>query len=265
MIEQIVTLGDPRVEAFRRVSDHAWLRSQGLFVAEGRLLVERLVQTGTYEIDSVLLSPAALAALQPLVAPLECPVYVAAQHLLTEITGFDFHRGCLALAKRPAPRALEQFLASDRLLGLERIGNPDNIGGLFRSAAAFAANGVLLDEASADPFYRKALRTSMGAILRVPFSRVADWPQACARFQRRGFLVVALVTDPLATRLDAFTSGITHHDRMVLLVGAEGSGLAPPTIQAVDVRVTIPMARGVDSLNVAAAASVAMSWIWRGK
>lgn len=264
MIHQIDTLDDSRVDAFRRVGDPAWLRSQELFVAEGRLLVERLVLAGQYEIDSVLLTPPALAALQPLVARLECSVYVAAQGLLNGITGFNFHRGCLALARRPVPHTLPTFFACRRLLGLEGIGNPDNIGGLFRSAAAFGADGVVLDESSADPFYRKALRTSAGAILRVPFSRVAEWPGACAEFQQNGFLAVALVTDPLATRIDAFASNASRHHRVALLVGAEGSGLTSATIEAADVRVTIPMAGGTDSLNVAVAASVAMSWLWKG-
>jgi tRNA G18 (ribose-2'-O)-methylase SpoU len=231
-------------------------------VAEGRLLLERLI-AATYQMHSVLLSPAAMTALGAMLSELECPVYVAARQLLHEITGFNFHRGCLALAKRPTPYALEPHFASRRLLGLEGIGNPDNIGGLFRSAAAFGADGVVLDEASGDPFYRKALRTSMGAILRIPFTRIADWVRTCGEFRDKGFLVAALVVDPRAIAIDAIASGGTHRERVLLLVGSEGAGLSEATQAAADVRVTIPMTHRVDSLNVAVAASVAMSWIWR--
>ncbi len=263
MILHVASLDDPRVDPFRRIGDHAWLRSECLFVAEGRLLLQRLIEAADYRIHAVLLSPAAHAALTPLVDRLRCPVYVAPQPLLNGIAGFNFHRGCLALARRPEPRAVEPFAGAHRLLGLEAVGNPDNIGGLFRSAAAFGADAVLLDDASGDPFYRKALRTSMGAILSLPFATTTDWPETCRAFRDQGFLVAALVTAAHATPLAEFAARPKRGERLLLLVGAEGSGLTRDTVDSADVQVTIPMAGGVDSLNVAVAAAVAMSWLWK--
>jgi tRNA G18 (ribose-2'-O)-methylase SpoU len=263
VILHVATLDDPRVDAFRRVTDHAWLRSRGLFVAEGRLLLHRLIAASHYRIEAVLVSPAAHAALAADLERLHAPVYVAPQPILDSIAGFNFHRGCLALARRPEPRSVEELAGSHRVLGLEGIGNPDNVGGLFRCAAGFGADGVLLDEASGDPFYRKALRTSMAATLGVPFARTSNWPATCALFRERGFEVAALVTDPGAATIADFAARSASRDRLLLLVGAEGQGLAEQTVAAADVRVTIPMARGVDSLNVAVAAGVALSWVWR--
>jgi tRNA G18 (ribose-2'-O)-methylase SpoU len=254
---------DPRIEPYRRVGDPAWLRSQGLFVAEGRLLLERLVAARDYEIQSVLVSPAALDALRPLVERIDSPVYVGAQHLLNELTGFNFHRGCLALARRPAATPIETFLGARLLLGLEGIGNPDNIGGAFRAAAAFNADGVLLNASSGDPFYRKALRTSMGAVLQLPSARVDGWHQGWDALRQAGFTIAALATDRRATPLDRFAAGVAAGDRLLLVAGAEGSGLSEASLTRADTRVTIPMSPGVDSLNVAVAVAIALSRVWQ--
>jgi tRNA G18 (ribose-2'-O)-methylase SpoU len=262
VILQVHSLDDPRVSAYRHVGDHSWLRSRNLFVAEGRLVLLRLLAAGL-QIDSVLLSPAALEALRAALEPLKQPVYVAGQPVLDGIAGFNFHRGCLALARRPAPADPLRLARAQLLLGLEGIGNPDNVGGLFRTAAAFGVDAVLIDDATSDPFYRKAVRTSMGAVLRVPFDVAQNWHDRCASLRQQGFSVVALATETDAIALDEFASGVRAGDRLLVLVGAEGAGLSRRSRQEADVRVRIPMAHGIDSLNVTVAAGIALSRLAR--
>lgn len=263
MILPVSAPEDPRLEPYRRVGDHAWLRSQGLFVAEGRLLLERLAAARTYEIESVLLAPAALEALRSIVEQIDRPVYLTSQDVLKQLTGFNFHRGCLAMARRPPVTPLDAFAGARRLLGLEGVGNPDNVGGAFRVAAAFDVDGVLLNDRSGDPFYRKALRTSMGAVLQVPFASITDWHRSWETLRHAGFTVVALTTDRRASPLDRFAESVTPQHRLLIVAGAEGSGLAPASLSRADARVTIPMARAVDSLNVTVAVAVALSRLCR--
>jgi tRNA G18 (ribose-2'-O)-methylase SpoU len=194
-----------------------------------------------------------------LLLPLEVPVYVAPQSLLNETAGYDFHRGCVALAGRPAPRSLDSVVSDAALLlGMERIGNPDNVGGLFRTAAAFGVNGILLDARSSDPYYRKSIRTSMAAVLDMPFATIDDWPATLHPLRDRKFDIVALTPSPGAIDLDEFIT-VSRSARTLVLVGAEGSGLSEEILTAPVVRVRIPMAAGVDSLNVVVAAGVALS------
>ena len=166
MILYVDNLGDPRVDAYRRVGDHRWLTAQGLFVAEGRLLLERLA-AASYEIDSVVVSPAALDALRPLLSALQPPVYVLDRDVLNSITGFNFHRGCLALARRPAALPPERLSRARLLLGLEAIGNPDNVGGLFRTAAAFGVDAVFM-EVHEDPDHAPSDGPTMLPLARLP-------------------------------------------------------------------------------------------------
>src|SRR5262249_40130935 len=143
------------------------------------------------------------------------------------------------------------------LLGLESIANADNVGGIFRNAAAFGVDGVLLSPACCDPFYRKAIRTSMAATLRVPFARADPWPQPLVRLREAGFTIVALTPREPATRLDQFVAS-AQQGKMALLVGNEGEGLTLAAEHAADVRVRIPIAPGIDSLNVAVAVGIAL-------
>lgn len=253
-----VGAGDPRLDGYRHVGDPAWLQHAGLFVAEGRLVVERLLGSPDFHVESIAVTPAALDALESHLAAAPCDVYVCGRTLLEGVTGFDFHRGCLALARRPAARPCAALLDARRLIALEGVGNPDNVGGIFRSAAAFGAGGIVLDPDSGDPLYRKSVRTSMGATLRVPWVRADAWPDALGEFQRRGFTLVALTPDPGAIPLDEFSATVRGSDRLMLLLGAEGSGLSARTIEMADVRVRIPIDSGVDSLNVVVAAGIAL-------
>jgi tRNA G18 (ribose-2'-O)-methylase SpoU len=257
------TAEDPRIAEYASVADPELARAGGLFVAEGRLVVRRLIEDGRYRVRSVLLSEAAQQQLAGALARLdrEVPVYLCPMQSFRDVTGFDIHRGCLALVERPAPCSVREVLDGARLvLMLESIANPDNVGGIFRNAAAFGAGGVLLDAATCDPLYRKAIRTSMGAVLRVPFAR-AELADALPVVRSTGFTVVAL-TPQAAEPLDRFAEP-RRGGQLALLLGNEGSGLSEAAAASADARVCIPTTSEVDSLNVAVAAGIALSRLTR--
>jgi tRNA G18 (ribose-2'-O)-methylase SpoU len=249
--------GDPRLDSYRHVGDPAWLAERHL-VAEGRLVVERLLAATHYEVLSIVVTPAALHALSARVETARWDVYVCDRSVLADVTGFDFHRGCLALGRRPPRPPVADLLGARRLVAMEGVGNPDNVGGIFRTAAALGAGGVVLDPASGDPFYRKAIRTSMGATLSVPWVRLDPWPTGLDGFQRERFTLVALTTDAAALALEEFAAHLTDAGKLMLLLGGEGPGLSESVLQRADVRVRIPIDPAVDSLNVVVAAGIAL-------
>jgi tRNA G18 (ribose-2'-O)-methylase SpoU len=249
---------DARLARYRHVGDPNWLASEGLFVAEGRLVVERVLSHGDYTIESILLTPPAFRALEPRLAA-GVTVHLASQPVLNGVTGFNFHRGCLALVRRPAETVtLERFAAARRLIVLEGVGNPDNIGGVFRSAAALGGDGILLDPSSGDPWYRKAVRTSMGAVLRVPFARAQPWPDALSVVRDMGFMLVAL-TPSGAITVDELRAAFPADVRIAFIAGAEGPGLTDAALAAAGTTVRIPVDPRSDSLNVVVAVSIALS------
>lgn len=249
-----VERGDPRLEAYRHVSDPRWLEEHGLFVAEGRLVVARLVDSG-FAVESILVTPAALQALGARLTAQ--PVLVADPSVVNDITGFNFHRGCLAIARRPPPAPLETFVAASRLVVVEGVNNPDNIGGIFRSAAAFGAGGILLDRSAGDPLYRKAVRTSMGAVLRLPFARAAEWPAALRALGEHGVTLAALTPSGAAT-VDEFAATLAAGARVAVMVGAEGPGLSRAALHEARITLRIPIDPCSDSLNVVVALSIAL-------
>ncbi len=265
-VDRITSADDPRVLDYRAVREPELVRRRGLFIAEGRLVVERLLALPHVRIRSILVSEAGLAALREqatdgLEARPDLPLYLAAPDVIDAIGGFHFHRGCLAMAERPPdldPGALIAAAAPGRpLVVVEAIAQADNVGSILRNAQAFGAAGVLLDPASVDPLYRKALRTAMGAALVVPWARLEPWPDALARLRRAGIVVAALTPRPSAQPLAAFVDA--HADRAVaLLVGAEGPGLGVAALAAADAQVRIAMAPGADSVNVATATGIAL-------
>ena len=258
MIAWVASTDDPRLDAFRHVADPVWIRQHDLFVAEGRLVVERLLALDRYEVHAILVNRAAHDALLEPLSSVAADVLVCDEPTLASITGYNFHRGCLALVARPAPRPLQDLAAAHHVLGIENVVNPDNIGGLFRTAAAFGVGGVLLNGTSADPLYRKAVRTSMGASLRVPFARADTWPLALEWFREQGFALVALTPSPDAEPLQAFAARYEAAGRLLVLVGSEGAGLEPGSLASADARVRIPIENSVDSLNVVVAAAIAL-------
>lgn len=264
-IVPLSSLDDPRLAGYRQISEPELVRERGLFVAEGRLVVERVIRQG-FTIQSLLLNAAAHAALLPLLGALEreTPVYVADAAEFQRLTGHDFHRGCLALVERPAPLPLARLLGGARsLVVLEGVSNPDNVGGVFRNAAAFGVDAVLLSPTTTDPLYRKAIRTSMAQTLRVPFARLGAepdqprWPQALSLLIDQGFQLVALTPRDPSRDLDAFARS-QRSARIALLVGTEGEGLSDGAESLAEQRVRIPIRRDVDSLNLAVAVGIAL-------
>lgn len=273
LTERVDRAGDPRLADYRWVAQPAELLRRGWFVAEGRLVVERLLGEGRYEVESLLVSESAFEALSPLLArqALSAPVYIAAPQLFQQLTGHDFHRGCLGLVRRPPPALWTEVVArASSLLVLEGVANPDNVGGVFRNAAAFGVGGVLLDPGSADPLYRKAIRTSMAATLRVPFATLGagalPWPECLAELAACGFELVALTPGAGARELDEFAlvHGRSSYpagaapQRIALLLGAEGPGLSERALELARHRVRIAIRPEVDSLNLAVACGIAL-------
>ena len=254
------TADDPRVVEYRDLRDPELIRTRGHFVAEGRLVVQRLIEGGRYSIRSLLLSTTTREALRPWLSRLDpsVPTYVCPVSHFLEITGFDMHRGCLALVERPPAASVVEVLAQAPLaVVLEDVANADNVGGVFRSAAAFGAGAVLLSPGCCDPLYRKAVRTSMAATLTVPFSRIAEWPAGLGILRARGYALVALTPREPAVTLDDFARS-KRLERIALLVGSEGVGLTPAADAMADCRVRIPIRPEVDSLNLSVAAGVAL-------
>jgi tRNA G18 (ribose-2'-O)-methylase SpoU len=251
---------DPRLEDYRNVPDAELIARRGIFVAEGRLVVARLLEGRRFPTRSVLVTEAARRALAGVFdVRADVPVFVVPQWVINAITGFNIHRGCLAIGERPPAPAWEAVAShARRLVVVERMANADNVGAIFRNAAAFGAGGVLLEPTCTDPLYRKAIRTSMGAALQVPFARMAPWPQALPALRALGYTLVGMTPDAPQT-IDTVASRFSgKSDRLALLVGHEGEGLTAAALDACSVQARIPMAPGVDSLNVATAAAIAM-------
>jgi tRNA G18 (ribose-2'-O)-methylase SpoU len=259
MIEPVDDARDPRLDDYRNVPDAELIERRGIFIAEGRLVVRRLLTAAQTKTRSVLLTEAARASMHDVLdARPDVPVYLVPPPFMQAITGFNIHRGCLAIGERPAAchwRTLGR--SARRLVILERIANADNVGAVFRNAAAFGADAVLLDRSSTDPLYRKAIRTSMGAALSIPFARIDSWPDSLRVLRDDGTLVVGLTpaahAPTFADTIDSFTDR-----RVAIVVGHEGDGLTQGAMQACDVLLRIPMATGVDSLNVATATAIAL-------
>ncbi|TMJ94541.1 MAG: RNA methyltransferase [Actinobacteria bacterium] len=250
---------DPRLADYRNVPDPELLASRGVFVAEGRHVVRRLLTESRFRTRSLLLTAAALDVFGDVTGHVrDLPIFVVEQSAMNDITGFNIHRGCLAIGERPAPVPWTDIVRDARLVVvLEGVANADNVGGIFRNAAAFGADAVLAGPSCTDPLYRKAIRTSMGAALRVPFAAMSGWPADLIRLRERGFSVVALTPEPSAVPLYSCATAL-RKERVALLLGHEGGGLSAGALQAATVRVRIPTSDAVDSLNVAAAAAIAL-------
>jgi tRNA G18 (ribose-2'-O)-methylase SpoU len=256
---------DPRVAVYRQVRERDLVGRQGGFIAEGEVVLRVLLTGGgPHRAASLLVDGKRLAKLSPLIEnlPDEVPVHIAGQAVLDAIAGFHLHRGILAHGLRapdPGAAALLGALGEKALvLVLHGIANHDNMGGLFRNAAAFGVDAVLLDATSCDPLYRKAIRVSVGAALKVPFARLPPGEDALSLLEAAGVETLAMSpggAEPL--------SGLARPPRAALLLGAEGPGL-PTDLLARARTFRIPMAAGWDSLNVASAAAIALHELMRG-
>ena len=251
---------DERVADFVRLNDPQARRrlegtvGGGYFIAEGPAVVRPLLRS-PYRLRSVLVTDRGLRALEPDLAAVGAPVYRVTQAVMDAICGFHFHRGALAAAdRRPLPSLAEVTGEARTLVLVEGVSDNENLGSIFRNAAAFGVDGVVLDPTAADPLYRRTVRVSMGHVLRVPFTRVGDWPAALAWLRETGVELLALTPAGDAEDVRA----VERRDRRALLVGSEGAGLSPTALAAADRRVRVAMAPGVDSLNVATAAAIVL-------
>ncbi len=247
---------DPRLEPFRDVKERDLVGRRGLFLAEGEVVVRQALRAGIV-LEALLLAEDRIDKLADLVAAgVSTFVYVVAQQVFDTLAGFPVHRGVLGLGRRPADLGAEALLASapERAVAVAALGlgNHDNLGGVFRNAAAFGAHAVLLGATSCDPLYRKAIRVSVGAALTTPFARLKDDAALPELLRRHGFEPLAL-TPGGGVRL----RDLARPPRAALVLGAEGPGL-PPTLLARCTAVSIPMAAGFDSLNVATTSGIAL-------
>jgi tRNA G18 (ribose-2'-O)-methylase SpoU len=274
---------DPRLDLYRNLNDPAGRvrldADQSVFVVEGRLAVDRLLRSA-YAVHSLLIDDRKVTAAHDLVAATRAhgaPVFVGSRAVVARTVGFALHRGVVAVAHRPSPIDVSQLLHD--IVGrsapegpppvvavLEGLNDHENIGALFRNAAAFGVGGVLLDATCADPLYRRSVRVSVGHVLHMPFARVMPWPAGLAVLRAAGFVIAALApASTVATGTPALSlaelkvriSGPGRPAGVAVLLGAEGPGLTAAALAASDVVVSISMANGVDSLNVATAAAVA--------
>jgi len=253
----VVEPADERVADFRDLTD-ADVRPdrRGVVIAEGSAVVDRLLRS-SYPVRAILGVRDRVEGLARAWPDRAVPAFLVDKWLLSDIAGFRVTRGVLASASRPpAPDCAALLAASQRIVILEALNDFENLGALFRNAAAFGVDAVLLDPRCADPLYRRSVRVSMGHVLRVPFGTLPGrWPDSLGTVRRAGFTVLAMTPRAGAVPIRRVAPG----RRWALLLGAEGPGLSPAALAAADVAVRIPMADGVDSLNVATAAAVALA------
>jgi tRNA G18 (ribose-2'-O)-methylase SpoU len=255
----ITDLADPRLADYSHQTDVALKKARGtehgLYLAESALVIERALRAG-HRPRSVLALGASLDEAKRLVGE-EVPIFSGPGELLEQLTGYLLHRGLIASMHRPALPTVESLLATaHRIVILEDVADPTNVGAIFRSVAGIGADAVLVTERCSDPFYRRAIRVSMGTVLQVPWTRLGDWGVARQTLGASGFHIAALALQEGAVSLRDFAADAPG--RVALVLGAEGYGLTEEAIAAADTIVQIPMAHGIDSLNVAATAAVAM-------
>lgn len=262
-------LDDDLAEIVAHTADPSWLKGQGLFVAEGRHVARRLLEADGFHTEALLLTPPAEAAMAATLAGLDPArrprTQVVEQQELDRLTGFRLHQGCVAFARRVAlaPWTTETPAVSGAGLSVlvERVHDPDNLGSIVRSAVGLGVKALMVGPECADPFYRKAVRTSMGAVFSLPLLSATPWPEVLTHARQAGVTFVAAVADPAAPTLDAVAETLRADRRLgpvVLMMGSEGDGLSPVALAAAQHLAHIPMAGTVDSLNVAVAMAIAV-------
>ncbi|MBW1599691.1 RNA methyltransferase [Streptomyces sp. JJ38] len=250
---------DPRLHDYTDLTDVALRRrrepAEGLFIAEGEKVIRRALQAG-YPMRSLLLSAKWAEPMRDVIDAATVPVYLVDPGTAERVTGYHVHRGALAaMARTPLPRPEDLLRDARRVAVLESVNDHTNVGAIFRSAAALGMDAVLLSPDCADPLYRRSVKVSMGAVFAVPYARLDTWPGGLGAVREAGFRLLALTPAPEAVDLAEVVAD--RPERAALLLGAEGSGLSRRALGAADTWTRIPMAHGVDSLNVGAAAAVA--------
>jgi tRNA G18 (ribose-2'-O)-methylase SpoU len=251
---------DPRLADYTSLTDVELRRrrepEEGLFIAEGEKVIRRAAAAG-YGMRSMMLSAKWVGVMRDVIEAATAPVYAVTPALAEQVTGYHVHRGALAsMARRPLPEPAALLTPGTRRVAVfEDMVDHANLGAAFRNAAALGVEAVLLTPRCADPLYRRAVKVSMGAVFHVPWTRLTDWPGGLGVLRGQGFVTAALCLAEPSITLDELAA--RRHERLALLLGTEGEGLTEAALRAADVRVTIPMAAEVDSLNVAAASAVA--------
>ncbi len=256
-VVDITDLSDPRLADYSHQTDVALKKARGtahgIYIAESALVLRRAIGAG-HRPRSVLALGNAVDEARALVGA-DVPIFSGPSELLEELTGYLLHRGLIAAMNRPDLSTVSSLLeGARRVIILENVADPTNVGAIFRSVAAIGADAVFVTPRCSDPFYRRAIRVSMGTVLQVPWTRLGDWPSARQLLTASGFEIAALALSPDAVSLRDFVAP----ERLALVLGAEGEGLTAEALACADSVVQIPMAHGIDSLNVAAAAAVAM-------
>ncbi|MFC6006056.1 TrmH family RNA methyltransferase [Angustibacter luteus] len=266
-MQRIEDPADPRVADYTSLTDVALRRlrepEQGLYLAESEKVIRRALAAG-HRPRSFLMAPRWLDDLADVVADAErdgVPVFVGEPSVLQALTGFHLHRGAIAAMHRPdLPTVQDVVRGARRVAVLEDVVDHTNVGAMFRSAAALGVDAVLVTPQCADPLYRRSVRVSMGTVFQVPWTRIDPWPEGMQTLRDDGFTVASFALSASAVPLDELAAA--PPDRLALVLGTEGHGLAESTVAASDLVVRIPMVGGVDSLNVAAASAVAF-WALR--
>lgn len=248
---------DPRLDDYRDLNSSDRRPDlpggKGLVIAEGVLVTQRMLGSRFSPI-SLLGVDRRLAELSEDLAGVDVPFYRTTADIMAQVVGFHLNRGVLAAAHRPPELCIEDVLRGARTVAvLEGVNDHENIGSMFRNAAGLGVDAILFGAAVADPLYRRAVRVSMGYVLRVPFAQVPEWPRGLNLLRDAGFQLISLTPNPAAVPLAEAMTG----DKVAVLLGAEGPGLTEHAMRATDIRARIPMAPGADSLNVATAAAMA--------
>lgn len=260
-IEYSFDLSDPRLRDYLKLTEVELRKvvepAEGLYIAESRKVIERAVAAGHIP-RSIVCAPEWLDSVLDCVSHLDnLPVFVLEPETLQSLTGYNVHRGALASMHRPVLPSIDKILANAQtIVILEDIVDHTNVGAIFRSVAALGADAVLVTPSCADPLYRRSVRVSMGAVFQVPWTRTGTWEDTKEALARNGFTLAALALKADAVSLRDFADD--RPQRVALAFGTEGNGLSSKALAMADVSVVIPMQRGVDSLNVAAASAVAL-------
>ena len=264
-VVELTSVDAPELDLFRNLTDVA-LRSRaepeaGIYLAESAKVIRRALSAG-HEPIALIMEPKWFDGLRDECEPYpNVNVYLGTPDVLESLTGFHVHRGAIAAFKRPALQPIEELLTgARRLVILDGIVDHTNVGAAFRAVAGLGADAVFITENCADPLYRRSVRVSMGTVLQVPWTRMPSWHATQSVLHAHGFHIAAFALDERSRSLDAFVA--ESHEKLAIVLGSEGHGLGPEALAAADTLVSIPMAHGVDSLNVASACAVAV-WALR--
>lgn len=259
-IIEITDFGAPQLDVYARLSEGQLLNrhepEKGMFIAESPKVIERALDAGCVPVSILLERKHIEGQGKDIISRCgDIPVYTAAFDVLTRLTGFKLTRGMLCAMRRPGLKTVPEVCAGARRIAvLENVMNPTNVGAIFRSAAALNMDGILLTPASSDPLYRRAIRVSMGTVFQIPWTFMNE-ENGLDELHEMGFATVAMALRADSISIDS--PQLMREEKLAIVLGTEGDGLAPDTIAGCDYTVRIPMAHGVDSLNVAAASAVA--------